>query len=146
MKKFSSYLTEAAAEKDRHLTHIEDAVLEGGVAGTRNAIQFLISLRDMFADDGKTLSEARSGLVLRTKFDGAPALYAGINPENGKFFVGSKSIFAKNAKLNYTMDDIRRNHSGGLAEKLETALKYLDRKSTRLNSSHIPLSRMPSSA
>ena len=125
MKKFSSYLTEAAAEKDRHLTHIEDAVLEGGVAGTRNAIQFLISLRDMFADDGKTLSEARAGLVLRTKFDGAPALYAGINPENGKFFVGSKSIFAKNAKLNYTIDDIRRNHSGGLAEKLETALTYL---------------------
>jgi hypothetical protein len=125
MKKFSTYITESAAEKDRHLTHIEDAVLEGGVAGTRNAIQFLISLRDMFADDGKTLKEARGGLILRTKFDGAPALYAGINPENGKFFVGSKSIFAKNAKLNYTVDDIRRNHSGGLAEKLETALKYL---------------------
>jgi hypothetical protein len=125
MKKFSTYITESAAEKDRHLTHIEDAVLEGGVTGTRNAIQFLISLRDMFADDGKTLKEARGGLILRTKFDGAPALYAGINPENGKFFVGSKSIFAKNAKLNYTVDDIRRNHSGGLAEKLETALKYL---------------------
>ena len=126
MKKFSTYITESAAEKDRHLTHIEDAVLEGGVAGTRNAIQFLISLRDMFADDGKTISEAaRTGLVLRTKFDGAPALYAGINPENGKFFVGSKSIFAKNAKLNYTIDDVRRNHTGGLADKLETALKYL---------------------
>ena len=127
MKKFSTYITESAAEKDRHLTHIEDAVLEGGVTGTRNAIQFLISLRDMFADDGKTLSEARrsGGLILRTKFDGAPALYAGINPENGKFFVGSKSIFAKNAKLNYTVKDIRSNHSGGLAEKLETALKYL---------------------
>lgn len=125
MLKLSQYLKEAAAEKDRHLTHIEDAVLEGGVAGTRNAIQFLISLRDMFADDGKTISETRSGLVLRTKFDGAPALYAGINPENGKFFVGSKSIFAKNAKLNYTVDDVRRNHSGGLADKLETALKYL---------------------
>ena len=127
MLKFRQHLTEAAAEKDRHLTHIEDAVLEGGVAGTRNAIQFLISLRDMFADDGKTLSEARrsGGLILRTKFDGAPALYAGINPENGKFFVGSKSIFAKNAKLNYTVKDIRSNHSGGLAEKLETALRYL---------------------
>lgn len=125
MIKFSQYLNEAAAEKDRHLTHIEDAVLEGGVAGTRNAINFLISLRDMFADDGKTISEARGGLILRTKFDGAPALYAGINPENGKFFVGSKSIFAKNAKLNYTVADIRANHSGGLAEKLETALKYL---------------------
>jgi hypothetical protein len=125
MLKFKQHLTESAAEKDRHLTHIEDAVLEGGVAGTRNAIQFLISLRDMFADDGKTLKEARGGLILRTKFDGAPALYAGINPENGKFFVGSKSIFAKNAKLNYTVADIRSNHSGGLAEKLETALKYL---------------------
>jgi len=126
MLKLSQYLTEAAAEKDRHLTHIEDAVLEGGVAGTRNAIKFLISLRDMFADDGTTISEAsRSGLILRTKFDGAPALYAGINPENGKFFVGSKSIFAKNAKLNYTVADIRRNHSGGLADKLETALRYL---------------------
>lgn len=125
MIKFSQYLNEAAAEKDRHLTHIEDAVLEGGVAGTRNAIEFLRSLRDMFADDGTTLSEARGGLILRTKFDGAPAIYAGINPENGKFFVGSKSIFAKNAKLNYTEADIRANHSGGLADKLSQALKYL---------------------
>ena len=125
MLRLNQYLTEAAAEKDKHLTHIEDAVLEGGVAGTRNAINFLISLRDMFADDGTTISEAsRSGLILRTKFDGAPAIYAGINPENGKFFVASKSMFNKNAKLNYTPD----------------------RKSTRLNSSHIPLSRMPSSA
>ena len=41
MIKLSQYLNEAAAEKDRHLTHIEDAVLEGGVTGTRNAIQFL---------------------------------------------------------------------------------------------------------
>ena len=85
---FKQHLTEAAAEKDRHLTHIEDAVLEGGVAGTRNAIQFLISLRNMFADDGKVLNEVSirliESLILRTKFDGAPALYAGINPENGK--------------------------------------------------------------
>ena len=79
----------------------------------------------MFADDGTTLSEAAGGLILRTKFDGAPAIYAGINPENGKFFVGSKSIFAKNAKLNYTEADIRANHSGGLADKLSQALKYL---------------------
>ena len=125
MIKLSQYLNEAAAEKDRHLTHIEDAVLEGGVTGTRNAIQFLISLRDMFADDGQTISEARGPLILRTKFDGAPALYAGINPENGKFFVGSKSIFNKGAKLNYTQADIKANHSGGLADKLSLALKYL---------------------
>jgi hypothetical protein len=125
MIRLNQYLTEAAAEKDRHLTHIEDAVLEGGVTGTRNAIEFLRSLRDMFADDGTVLSESRGGLILRTKFDGAPAIYAGINPENGKFFVGSKSIFAKNAKLNYTEEDVRNNHSGGLADKLSQALKYL---------------------
>ena len=125
MLRLNQYLKEAAAEKDRHLTHIEDAVLEGGVAGTRNAIQFLISIRDMFADDGKTISEARGSVILRTKFDGAPALYAGINPENGRFFVGSKSIFNKGAKLNYTQADIRKNHSGGLADKLSLALKYL---------------------
>ena len=47
MIRLSDYLTEAAAEKDRHLTHIEDAVLEGGVAGTRNAIEFLRSLREI---------------------------------------------------------------------------------------------------
>lgn len=123
--RLSQYIIEAAAEKDRHLTHIEDAVLEGGVAGTRNAIEFLRSLRDMFADDGQTISEAAGNLILRTKFDGAPAIYAGINPENGKFFVGSKSIFAKNAKLNYTEADIRANHQGGLADKLSQALKYL---------------------
>jgi hypothetical protein len=124
MIRLNQYLKEAAAEKDRHLTHIEDAVLEGGVAGTRNAINFLISLKDMFAikDENDLLSEA---LILRTKFDGAPALYAGINPENGKFFVGSKSIFAKNSKLNYTEADIRANHTGGLADKLSQALKYL---------------------
>ena len=57
MIKLSEYLAEAAAEKDRHLTHIEDAVLEGGVTGTRNAIEFLRSIRDMFADDGKTSRE-----------------------------------------------------------------------------------------
>ena len=88
MLKLSQFITEAAAEKDRHLTHIEDAVLEGGVGGTRNAINFLRSLRDMFADDGTTLAEGSGSLILRTKFDGAPAIYAGINPENGKFFVG----------------------------------------------------------
>ena len=69
MLRLNQYITEAAAEKDRHLTHIEDAVLEGGVTGTRNAIQFLISIRDMFADDGKTISEARGSVILRTKFD-----------------------------------------------------------------------------
>ena len=61
-----------------------------------------------------------------TKWDGAPAIICGINPENGKFFVGTKSVFAKNAKLNYTDDDIDNNHPGeGLNDKLKIALRYL---------------------
>lgn len=114
MKRFSTFLTEATARKDSHLTHIEDAVLEGGAKGTHDAIRFLFALGKMDKD-----------LILRTKFDGAPALYAGINPENDRFFVGTKSIFNKSPSLNYTVEDIRRNHSGGLAKKLEVALKYL---------------------
>lgn len=68
--------------------------------------------------------EAR--LNLTTKWDGAPAIFAGINPANGKFFVGTKGVFAKNAKLNYTDADIDSNHpSEGLNKKLKTALRYL---------------------
>jgi hypothetical protein len=63
---------------------------------------------------------------LTTKWDGAPAIFAGINPENGKFFVGTKGVFAQNAKLNYTNADIDKNHPGeGLNAKLKIALRYL---------------------
>ena len=49
------------------------------------------------------------------------------NPENGKFFVGTKSVFNKNPKINYTNADIRKNHSNELATKLSIALRELSR-------------------
>ena len=56
----------------------------------------------------------------------SPAIFAGINPDNGKFFVGTKSVFNKDAKLNYTEEDIDRNHPvKGLNDKLKVALRYL---------------------
>ena len=56
----------------------------------------------------------------------SPAIFCGINPDNGKFFVGTKGVFNANAKLNYTDDDIDKNHSGeGLNAKLKVALRYL---------------------
>ncbi len=61
------------------------------------------------------------------KWDGAPAIVCGKNPENGKFFVGSKSVFNKTPKINYTIADIRKNHQGGVADKLAAALKHLKR-------------------
>lgn len=121
MLTYQDYLTEAKEGKNLHLEHLEDEVLNGGVSGTRGAISFLQSLRDMLAGHatGRTVN-------LTTKWDGAPAIFAGINPENGKFFVGTKGVFAQNAKLNYTNADIDANHSGeGLNAKLKIALKYL---------------------
>ena len=119
--KFTEYLTEAKKEgANLHLEHIEDEVLNRGVVGTRDAINFLQSLRDMLAGH----SESRVNIT--TKWDGAPAVFCGINPDNGKFFVGTKGVFNVNAKLNYTDADIDRNHPGeGLNAKLKVALRYL---------------------
>ena len=116
---FSGFLTEA---KNLHLEHLEDEVLNNGVGGTRAAINFLQSLRDMLAGNVK------SSVNVTVKWDGAPAIFAGINPENGQFFVGTKGVFNKNAKINYTIDDIDRNHPGtGLNQKLKVALTELSK-------------------
>ena len=118
--KFTEYLEESKENKNVHLEHIEDEVLNRGVAGTRDSINFLRSLRDMLA------GHAESKVNVTTKWDGAPAVFCGINPENGKFFVGTKGVFAKNAKLNYTDKDIDNNHPAeGLNKKLKVALRYL---------------------
>jgi len=95
-------------------------VLNRGVSGARDAINFLQSLRNMLAGNSQTK------INVTTKWDGAPAIFAGTNPENGKFFVGTKSVFNKAAKLNYTEEDIDANHPGeGLNVKLKAALKHL---------------------
>ena len=118
--KFKEYLKESMEGKNLHLEHLEDNVLNRGVSGARESLDFLRSLRNMLA--GNTGSK----INVTTKWDGAPAIFAGVNPENDKFFVGTKSVFAKNAKLNYTDKDIDENHSGeGLNEKLKLALAFL---------------------
>ena len=115
---FSEFLTE---QKNLHMEHLEDEVLNGGVDGTRGAINFLQGLRDMLA------GHANASVDVTVKWDGAPAVFAGYNPENDRFFVGTKGVFAKNAKINYTESDIDDNHAGGLADKLKVALAELSR-------------------
>ena len=121
MLTFKQYLIEAVKEgKNLHLEHLEDEVLNHGVDGTRAAINFLQSLRDMLAGN------AKRSVNVSVKWDGAPAIFAGINPENGKFFVGTKGVFNVNPKVNYTDADIDKNHSAaGLNAKLKVALKHL---------------------
>jgi len=117
---FTEYLTEGKEGKNLHLEHIADEVINRGVAGAREAINFLRSLRDMLA------GHSTNKVSVTTKWDGAPAVICGTNPENGKFFVGTKSVFNVTGKLNYTDADIDNNHPGeGLNDKLKVALRYL---------------------
>jgi len=117
---FKEYLTESKQSANLHLEHLEDNILNGGINGTRESINFLRSLRDMLAGHSQTK------VNVTTKWDGAPAIICGINPENGKFFVGTKSVFNKDGKLNYTNQDIDNNHPNpGLNEKLKIALAFL---------------------
>jgi hypothetical protein len=108
-------------DRNTHLEHLEDDIINRGSKGGENALNFLRSVRDMLA------GSSNKKVNMTVKWDGAPAIICGINPENGKFFVGTKSVFNKNAKVNYTNADIRKNHSGELASKLSIALRELSR-------------------
>ena len=116
MFSFKGFFTK---DKNTHLEHLEDDIINRGSKGGVNAINFLKSVRDMLA--------GHSGTKINTtvKWDGAPAIICGVNPENGKFFVGTKSVFNVNPKINYTTADIRRNHSGAVAQKLSVCLSHL---------------------
>jgi len=111
---FKEFITES---KNTHMTHIEDKVIYGGVKGTRQAIFALRELLNMLAGKGNT--------GLSTKWDGAPAIFCGQDPSDGKFFVAKKGIFNKNPKVYKTNADVDEDTSGDLAEKLKDALKYL---------------------
>ncbi len=99
------------------MTHIEDKVIYGGVKGTRQAILALRELRDM-------LKGEHDGSV-SVKWDGAPAIFAGIDPRDGNFFVAKKGIFNKNPKVYKSNADVDADTSGDLATKLKLALQYL---------------------
>ena len=111
---FSEFITE---QKNTHMTHIEDKVIYGGVKGTRDAIMALRSLRDM-------LGGSHDGNV-SVKWDGAPAIFAGIDPRDGRFFVAKKGIFNKSPKVYKSDEDVDADASGDLADKLKLALQYL---------------------
>ena len=114
MNTFGTYITE---NKNTHMTHIEDKVVYGGVNGARQAIMALRSLRDM-------LGGVKDGNV-SVKWDGAPAVFAGIDPSDGRFFVAKKGIFNKSPKVYKSNADIDDDTSGDLNDKLKQALKYL---------------------
>lgn len=102
-----------AAGPNKHLTHLEELILTNGKDGATRAIQYLQALTEVLD------SNTPKAVNTTVKYDGAPAVIVGTDP-NGNFFVGSKSVFAKTPKLNYSINDIKQNHSHapGLIDKL----------------------------
>mgnify|MGYP003129726584 CR=1 FL=1 len=116
-----SFKTFATAGKNLHLEHLEDQIIDKGAEGGKQAVAFLKSIRNMLEGNSRT------SVNVTVKWDGAPAVFVGTNPENGKFFVGTKSVFNKNPKINYSISDIQKNHSGGVVDKLIVSFNELKR-------------------
>ena len=123
-----SLFSEAGA-KNTHLDHAEEIVFIRGAAGVQQLVNNFTNLLGLLTGSGGDSS-------VTTKWDGSPAIFCGIDPADGRFFVGTKGVFAKNAKLNKSMEDIETNHGDvtrngetvskeGLREKLRAALQYL---------------------
>lgn len=108
--------------KNTHLEHLEDDIFNQGFVGAKNAIEFLKSLRDML-----TTGHGGGNTKVTVKWDGAPAIICGVDPENGYFFVGTKSVFAKTEpKVCYADEDIDLWYPGHpIADKLKQCLKLL---------------------
>ena len=106
-------LFESKAGKNLHLEHIEDEILNFGVPGGRAAINFVRSLRDMLA------GESRSSVNMTVKWDGAPAIFAGKDPSDGKFFVAKKSVFNEKPLLYKSVKEIQ--------DAAELSVKALDK-------------------
>ncbi len=121
MFNFWQYLTEEdEGAKLKHIHHAEDRPLLHGSDGFEHAYGALYGAHH----------HTKQGLQsnkLTMKYDGSPSIVFGHHPENGKFFVASKSAFNKNPKINYTPEDVDKNHghAPGLAEKLKDSLKHL---------------------
>ena len=117
MMRFNEILLEDKGGKNLHLEHLEDEILNYGVDGGRAALNFLRSLRDMLS------GASRSSVNMTVKWDGAPAIFAGVEPETGDFFVAKKSVFNVNPKLYKTTKEIDNDLSGALNSKFKVALQ-----------------------
>lgn len=124
--RFKTYLNEQqnsslTEKKITHLDHLEDLVFLQGYSGAEKTIKFIKTIYNDI--------HAHNTLFVQQKVDGAPSVIAGTNPENGKFFVATKSLFNKTPKINYTNADIEANHghAPGLMKKLKLGLEYFPR-------------------
>ncbi len=116
LKSLKGYIVE---EKNTHMEHLEDLIFNEGSAGTKKAINFIKDLRDMLA------GHSTSKITATVKWDGAPAIFAGIDPRDGKFFIAKKGVFNKEPKIYKTNKEIDADTTGDLAVKFKVALAEL---------------------
>ena len=102
------------AKANKHLDHLEDLIIIDGAAGARKAIEVLKEVGSVLSPGGG------APMTITTKWDGAPAVICGIDPADGKFFVGTKGVFAQNPKMAKSQSDVQRMYDGALAAKLTT--------------------------
>ena len=100
-----------------------------------NMITYVI-FKHLFTKDGKTRWQYKT-----SRFESEPYTVVGNNETQIK-----KNTTSERHKLNKKIEEMTENGSGWVAVCIRKFVLSIDRKSTRLNSSHIPLSRMPSSA
>ena len=112
MLRFNDFLIE---QKNTHMTHVEELIFMKGVEGTRQAIEFLRDVRNALT------SNSKSKVNITVKWDGAPAIFAGTDPSDGKFFVAKKGIFNKNPKVYKSESEI--DVGGELGEKFKVAFR-----------------------
>ena len=111
MKRKFRYITEA---KNTHMEHIEDLIFNKGVDGARQAINFIRDIRDTLSGHTSTTQN------ITVKWDGAPAIFVGVDPEDGKYFVAKKGLFAKTPKMYKSKADMK-DLSGDLKKKFVIA-------------------------
>tara|TARA_B100001057_G_scaffold214081_2_gene214459 strand:+ start:16440 stop:17651 length:1212 start_codon:yes stop_codon:yes gene_type:complete len=102
-----------------HLEHIEDEIFNSGIEGGRASINFIRSLRDML------MSGSKRSVNVTVKWDGAPAIFCGNDPETGKFFVAKKSLFNKTPKFYTSIAEIDADLDGQLADKFKACYNNL---------------------
>jgi len=107
------------------MEHLEDMIFNDGVEGARLAITSLQSLRDMLA------GRSKQAVNVTVKWDGAPAIFAGVDPSDGKFFVAKKGIFNVRPQLFKSEADIAAGLSGDLKNKFTIALREFSKLGIR---------------
>lgn len=102
-------------EELKHLEHSEDEVFNNGHHGALNALDHIQAMR-----------HGDQRVKIGVKYDGSPSVVLG-RDKDGKHWVASKSAFNVNPKINYTEEDVDRNHghTPGLAQKLKSTLKHV---------------------